>query len=559
VESAGSLCTAGSSEESMPTLTINQRSISVPEGTTIIQAAEKLDVEIPRYCYHPGLSIAGSCRMCLIEIEKMPKLQPACNTRVTDGMVVHTNTDKVKKAVSGVLEFLLINHPLDCPVCDQAGECYLQEYYMKFGLYESRMDEDKVKRQKAQPIGPHVILDNERCILCSRCVRFVREVSHSNEIGIFNRGSRSEIQLLPGKVLDNNYSGNVVDICPVGALLDRDFRFQCRVWYLSKTDSVCPGCSRGCNISIHSNRERLHHAEGRRVVRLKPRFNAEVNQWWMCDVGRYGYKSIDDPSRISSAQMKSNGEFVSLSAEDGVAWAGQKIREALDKGGKSSIVVLASPQLTNEDLFIIRKFFLKDLGITRIDFRVPSQNAASGDSFLLRADRNPNTRGAEAILSEGRGYDLLQSLETEASEKLELLYLFEHDLIQSLGSLQARKFLQQFNTVVYQGSNANETSALANLILPDASYAEVDGTFTNFEGRVQKINRAVEPLGESLPAWSIISMLAQSLGLDYEYGSAEQIFTELTQQVVQFQGLTYEKIGTSGVRMGGVPMVSIER
>ena len=559
MESAGSLCTAGSSEESMPTLTINQRSISVPEGTTIIQAAEKLDVEIPRYCYHPGLSIAGSCRMCLIEIEKMPKLQPACNTRVTDGMVVHTNTDKVKKAVSGVLEFLLINHPLDCPVCDQAGECYLQEYYMKFGLYESRMDEDKVKRQKAQPIGPHVILDNERCILCSRCVRFVREVSHSNEIGIFNRGSRSEIQLLPGKVLDNNYSGNVVDICPVGALLDRDFRFQCRVWYLSKTDSVCPGCSRGCNISIHSNRERLHHAEGRRVVRLKPRFNAEVNQWWMCDVGRYGYKSIDDPSRISSAQMKSNGEFVSLSAEDGVAWAGQKIREALDKGGKSSIVVLASPQLTNEDLFIIRKFFLKDLGITRIDFRVPSQNAASGDSFLLRADRNPNTRGAEAILSEGRGYDLLQSLETEASEKLELLYLFEHDLIQSLGSLQARKFLQQFNTVVYQGSNANETSALANLILPDASYAEVDGTFTNFEGRVQKINRAVEPLGESLPAWSIISMLAQSLGLDYEYGSAEQIFTELTQQVVQFQGLTYEKIGTSGVRMGGVPMVSIER
>jgi NADH-quinone oxidoreductase subunit G len=543
----------------MPTLTINQRSISVPEGTTIIQAAEKLDVEIPRYCYHPGLSIAGSCRMCLIEIEKMPKLQPACNTRVTDGMVVHTNTDKVKKAVSGVLEFLLINHPLDCPVCDQAGECYLQEYYMKFGLYESRMDEDKVKRQKAQPIGPHVILDNERCILCSRCVRFVREVSHSNEIGIFNRGSRSEIRLLPGKVLDNNYSGNVVDICPVGALLDRDFRFQCRVWYLSKTDSVCPGCSRGCNISIHSNRERLHHAEGRRVVRLKPRFNAEVNQWWMCDVGRYGYKSIDDPSRISSAQMKSNGEFVSLSAEDGVAWAGQKIREALDKGGKSSIVVLASPQLTNEDLFIIRKFFLKDLGITRIDFRVPSQNAASGDSFLLRADRNPNTRGAEAILSEGRGYDLLQSLETEASEKLELLYLFEHDLIQSLGSLQARKFLQQFNTVVYQGSNANETSALANLILPDASYAEVDGTFTNFEGRVQKINRAVEPLGESLPAWSIISMLAQSLGLDYEYGSAEQIFTELTQQVVQFQGLTYEKIGTSGVRMGGVPMVSIER
>src|SRR5262249_45950404 len=191
----------------MPSLTINQKTISVPDGTTIIQAAEKLGVEIPRYCYHPGRSIAGSCRMCLVEIEKMPKLQPACNTRVADGMVVHTHTEKVKKAVSGVLEFLLINHPLDCPVCDQAGECYLQEYYMRFGLYDSRMDENKIKRHKALAIGPHVVLDNERCILCSRCVRFVREVSHSHEIGIFNRGSHSEIRLLPDKILDNNYSG----------------------------------------------------------------------------------------------------------------------------------------------------------------------------------------------------------------------------------------------------------------------------------------------------------------------------------------------------------------
>ncbi len=252
----------------MPTLTINQQTITVPEGATIIQAADKLSIEIPRYCYHPGLTIAGSCRMCLVEIEKMPKLQPACNTRVSDGMVVQTNTEKVSKAVSGVLEFLLINHPLDCPVCDQAGECYLQEYYMKFGLYDSRMDENKIKRHKAEVIGPHVILDTERCVLCSRCTRFVREVSRTYELGIFNRGSHSEVRLLPGKSLDNNYSGNVVDICPVGALTDRDFRFQCRVWYLSQTDSICPGCSRGCNISIHVNRQRPHHAEGRRVMPL---------------------------------------------------------------------------------------------------------------------------------------------------------------------------------------------------------------------------------------------------------------------------------------------------
>ncbi len=430
---------------------------------------------------------------------------------------------------------------------------------MKFGLYDSRMDENKVKRQKALPIGPHVILDNERCILCSRCVRFVREISHSNEIGIFNRGAHSEIRLLPGKVLDNNYSGNVVDICPVGALLDRDFRFQCRVWYLSETDSVCPGCSRGCNISIHSNRERPHHADGRRVLRLKPRFNAEVNKWWMCDIGRYGYKSIDDPARISSAQIKRNEEFVSVSLDEGVAWAAQKIREALDKAGKSSIAVIPSPQLTNEDLFIIKKLFVEDLEITRIDFRVANQKPSSGDSFLLQADRNPNTRGAEAILLDSQSSDLLSLVEAEASEKLELLYLFESDLTQSLGSSQTVKFLEQFRTVIYQGSNANETSVLADLILPSATYAEGDGTFTNFEGRVQKINRAVSPLGDSMPAWSIVSMLARSLGFTYGYESAEEIFTQLAQHIVQFQGLTYETIGTSGARIASVPMVSVER
>jgi len=542
----------------MATLTINQKAISVPDGTTIIQAAEKLAIEIPRYCYHPGLSIAGSCRMCLVEIEKMPKLQPACNTRVSDGMVVRTDSEKVRDAVSGVLEFLLINHPLDCPVCDQAGECFLQEYYMKFGLYDSRMDENKIKRQKAQAIGPHVMLDNERCILCSRCVRFVREVSHSNEIGIFNRGSHSEIRLLPERALDNNYSGNVVDICPVGALTDRDFRFQCRVWYLSETNSVCPGCSRGCNISIHANRERRHHAEGRRVVRLKPRFNADVNQWWICDMGRYGYKSIDDPSRIAVARLKKDDGFSSLGISQAIALAGQELKQALNAGGEASVVVVASAQLTNEDLFVIRKFFGEDLGLTKIDFRVPGRRTSSGDGFLLQADRNPNTRGAEAILLGDDGVDLSHSFGSDASGKLQLLCLFEQDLVESLGEPQTIEFLEQFATVIYLGSNENETSALADLVLPIASYAETDGTFTNFEGRVQKINRAVDPLGDSMPAWSIVSTLAQSIGHDCHYDSAEDVFGELARRVVEFQDLTYEKIGDGGAKMRNVPKVSVE-
>ena len=227
----------------MPTLTIDGKEITVKEGTTVINAAEEAGIYIPRYCYHPGLSIAGSCRMCLVEVEGMPKLQISCHMAAQDGMVVKTNTDWVKKARQAMLEFLLSDHPLDCPVCDQSGECDLQNFYMEYGLYNSRFLENKRKGKKATPIGPHVMLDQERCILCSRCVRFTEEISRTYELGVFERGSHSVIDLVPGKILNNPYSGNVIDICPVGALTETDFRFQCRVWYLTEHDSICPGCS----------------------------------------------------------------------------------------------------------------------------------------------------------------------------------------------------------------------------------------------------------------------------------------------------------------------------
>ncbi len=541
----------------MPTLTINQQTIAVPDGTTIIQAAEQLGIEIPRYCYHPGLSIAGSCRMCLVEVEKMSKLQPACNTRVTDGMVVSTRSDKVRKAVSGVLEFLLINHPLDCPVCDQAGECFLQEYYMKFGLYDSRMDEDKIKRHKAEPIGPHVILDTERCILCSRCVRFVREISKSNEIGILNRGSRSEIRLLAGKALDNPYSANVVDICPVGALLDRDFRFQCRVWYLDQTPSICPGCSRGCNITLHVNQVRPHHADGRRVIRLKPRFNAEVNQWWMCDEGRYGSRFIDDPSRLIQPSVKTGGGFTEVSWAGALQLAAEKLGQAL-KIDKDSILVLPSAQLTNEDLFLIRRFLGVDLGITQIDFRVPDGQPKSEDDFLIRADKNPNTEGARAIVADPGSFDFQRYLESKPDSELSLLYVFEQDLVAKMGEAEAHGLLDRAAFVIYQGSNANSTSRLADLILPASTYAETEGTFTNFEGKVQRIHQAVEPLGDARWNWKIVQDLACILGRPYSYTDAESVFAELTHWVVEFEGLDYEKIGGSGVGLPNLTRTQVD-
>src|SRR3989338_7257297 len=278
----------------MANITIDGKPYTVKDGLTMMEAIDELKIDLPRYCYHPGLSIAGNCRICQVEVEKIPRTVIACNTRVAEGMAIHTQSAKAKEYQQVVLEFLLANHPLDCPVCDQAGECKLQDYYMDYGLYDPKFDDMKVKKtKKAVPVGPTVMLDQERCILCSRCVRFGDEITKTSDFGIFSRGDHSEINLYPDKFLDNKYSGNVVDICPVGALTDKDFRFKMRVWYLGSKESICPGCSRGCNINIEYEKSRPYHLKDERVMRLKPRENMEVNKWWMCDEGRYAYKSID--------------------------------------------------------------------------------------------------------------------------------------------------------------------------------------------------------------------------------------------------------------------------
>src|SRR5436189_6873 len=302
----------------MPKLTINGHAVEVPPGTNLIEAARRVGVEIPHYCYHPGLSIAGQCRLCMVDIEKTPRPTIACNTRAAEGMVVATETDRVKETRKSIMEFHLINHPLDCPVCDQAGECWLQIYYMEHGLYDPRMRDEKVHKPKAVPLGPHVMLDAERCILCSRCVRLCDEVTRTGELGSFDRGDHSEIGLFPGTELANKYSGNVVDICPVGALTDRDFRFAVRVWYLDSAKSVCPGCARGCNIEVHVNRRRPHHNEGRRVARLKPRFNADVNRWWICDDGRYGFAFVDDKTRLVAPARREDGAVGDATWEEAI-------------------------------------------------------------------------------------------------------------------------------------------------------------------------------------------------------------------------------------------------
>ena len=290
----------------MPNCTINGEKVEVKEGSTIIQAYQKLERDIAHYCWHPGLSVAGVCRLCMVEIEGIPRLQIACNTEVKEGMVINNTNDQVKDVVRWGMDFHLINHPLDCPICDQAGECGLQEQYMKFGQYDPEMAERKVKKRKVVDLGSKIVLDSERCILCSRCVRFTDEVSKTHELGIFNRGDRSEIGTFEDKPLENDYAINTVDICPVGALTSKDFRFRQRVWYLKDAETICVGCSTGCNVRLFYNEEGF--------FRVKPIYNKDVNGYWMCDKGREVYKFLNVEARLQKAQKIMGKDYKEMSA-----------------------------------------------------------------------------------------------------------------------------------------------------------------------------------------------------------------------------------------------------
>jgi NADH-quinone oxidoreductase subunit G len=531
----------------MPKLQINGKEVEVPEGTNLIEAAKVVGIEVPHYCYHPALSIAGQCRLCMVDIDKVPRPQIACNTQATEGMVVQTETERVKETRKSMMEFHLINHPLDCPVCDQAGECFLQIYYMKHGLYDPRMTDEKVHKPKAVPLGPHVILDAERCILCSRCVRFCDEITHTGELGIFQRGDQSEIGLFPGTTLENKYSGNVIDICPVGALTDRDFRFQVRVWYLDTAKSICNGCARGCNIEVHTNKHRPHHNQGRRVARLKPRFNAHVNTWWLCDAGRYGFKWIDDKSRLSQPLHRISAQATEVSWDRALP----ELVSLLQRYRPEEMGFLASPQMANEDLFALRRL-AEQLGVTSLDFRVPPRVPGDEDDFLIRADKNPNTRGAELIgIAPGAGgLDAAGMLRAAGDGRLKLLWIFHHDLaVSSWPEADVRAAVEHAEAVVFQGTNANDVSAQAHLILPSAAYVEREGTFTNFEGRVQRFRTAIEPLGLAWADWMILAFAGKALGFAdpvFAAERAEQVFNALAASVPAFGGLSYRGLGDAG-------------
>ncbi len=412
---------------------------------------------------------------------------------------------------------------------------------MQFGRYDSTFLEDKLKKHKAIPVGPNIILDSERCILCSRCTRFVDEITHTHELGIFNRGHYSELLPTEGKVVDNPYSGCLADICPVGALTDRDFRFKVRVWYLSKTESVCHGCARGCSIEIHTNRRRSHHNDGKLIARYKPRFNADVNGYWMCDAGRYSYKEIESDDRLTAPTV--DGKAAAWS--DALAAADSEINRVVAAHGAKSIAVIAPPTLSNEEYWAVRRLFRDGMKIDAIAHRCPPDPAGVDDELLRRADLYPNSFGAESIVASSMTSESVLAACREGSVKM--LIIIGGAFVMSLSEPDYRAAVQKVGCVVALRTHRSVVTDAAKIALPMTTYGETSGTVTNFAGHVQRHWPAIEPVGESRPLLAILADLAARLEIPSAPREPEICFEELSKAVPYFSGLSYRSLGRTGI------------
>jgi len=489
----------------MPKCTINGKEIEVKTGSTIIEAMFQENEAIAHYCYHPGLSVAGVCRLCMVEIEGNPRVQIACNTAVTEGMKINNTSDKVKDAVKWGLDFHLINHPLDCPICDQAGECGLQEQYMAFGQYDSEMAEHKQKKHKVVDLGPKVVLDSERCILCSRCVRFTDEISKTNELGIFNRGDRSEIGTIEGKQLDNNYSLNTVDICPVGALTSKDFRFRQRVWYLKDADTICTGCSTGCNIKVYFNKEGF--------FRTKPRFNADVNSYWMCDNGRDIYKFLNKLNRNTKGIKYSNGQQTEITP----GAAARDAAKFLKQNSNGGIGVVLTGQYTNEEYDSLISVFINEFKTKKIFHWINGKDTFEDfDGFLIRGDKNPNTKG---LLSNLEKYNILgswQDLQNSLFKgELKTLIILGPENLSAFPDFSEKFsfFSKAENLVWCQSAKSEDLDKLGDVkgtswLIPLKTFVEKSGTFINATGKAQIFKKATTIISEALSGTDLANIFS---------------------------------------------------
>jgi len=544
------------------TVKIDGREISVPKTmpdpltgkpipTTMIQACHMVKVDVPHYCYHPKLPVAGNCRMCLVEfgtpamgpdrkpllnpdgttkIAKSPRPAIACATPISPGMEIYTNTTGVVEMRKSVLEFLLINHPLDCPICDQAGECKLQEYSVDFGQAQSRFVEQKVHKPKRVDLGPRIVLDDERCILCTRCIRFTKDIVGDDALGIVNRGSYNTLSNYPGKQFDNNYTLNTVDICPVGALTSKDFRFKMRVWFLRETKSLCTSCGTGCNI-ITGSREGVIH-------RYEPRENDAVNSSWMCDYGRLNYKWVNRADRLSEVRFKDrDGSQVTGSWTTAVRELSQRFSAA----PKGSVAIIASARQSNEELYLLKKL-ADQLGA--ITDSIPRRG--EGDKLLLNPDRNPNAVGSQLIGIGSRelGKNIPAIAGGIRSGTIKTLIVFGEDVTRH--GIDAG-LLAKLELLVVSDILPSATVLAAHLVLPGAAHVEKRGTFTNIKGRVQRFMKAVEPPGNARPEWEFLHEIVFNVTGQNGFASIEGLFNQMAKDVPAFSGLTWASLGDLGV------------
>ena len=511
----------------MPIVKVDGIEVTVENGKNMIQAAAAAGVDIPHFCYHEDLSIAGNCRMCLVDVEaggRGPDI--ACNMQARDGLEIRTNSDNVHKMRESVMEFLLKNHPLDCPVCDQSGECTLQDHYATHGNSGSRLLDAKNHAPKRQLLSDKIVLDAERCIACSRCVRFGDEITKTGDLRLFERTDHTEIGLFPGEALDHGYQGNLIDICPVGALTSREFRFQKRVWYLRQTPSVCAGCATGCNIVVE-------HQSGE-VFRFKPRRNPEVNSSWMCDEGRETWNKSNDSSRILMAKVDGErSDFAAAATAAAELLTGKKVAIVLGTKGSNEgnrAMALLGAKLEGSRLFVMAG-------------NDPSDTATS-DNLLNVEDKNPNRYGATLVAdaSGGAGADLKSALD---AGDFDALIVLQDDAVGRMGGATASA-----PPVVFIGTYTNQTSAVARVVIPASAHIEFNGTFINNNGVVQRFRRALHPVGDSLPDYSAVDKVANALCGSVVGADGAEIFAGFAEASSALKGTSWSSLGSAGKQIG---------
>lgn len=555
----------------MATITINGTEFTLPDGERLnaIQAAQRFGIEIPYYCWHPALSVVANCRMCEIqvgskdpktgEIKMIPKMVPGCQTPAKDGTVIVTDSPEVQRHQAMIMEYLLINHPLDCPVCDQAGQCGLQDYSYRHGQANHRFVEERIVNPR-KDVSDRIQLNQDRCIMCTRCVRFTREITQTSELQVTHRGSHAEIDVFPGVPLDNPLAGNVVDLCPVGALLDKDFLHRQRYWWLDHHDSICTRCSTGCNIKIEENRGQ--------VWRFRARYNPYVNDFWICDEGRYSYKAANDPSLLSAMYVKEGELLREVPVDAALAKARSLLTNAVVSN--QGAVGIISPFLTVEEAFLVARLIratqpkavlgLGPVPVSGVDqtFSPDARKGRTGDTsfveprdFIIRAEKCPNRRGVELILEHFQGevipYPVL--LDRISKGEFEIAYVTGGGLEPAFSDSDAQIIRKGVKTLILQDCWPSALGQVADVVLNGANYAERAGCYVNAEGRLQYAAAALPPRDGSLPDLDLLSILMERQELGPV--ASRTVLEELAQIVPAFSRVTGGEFPDFGLVLDG--------